>query len=152
MVKRTRSADTAAGMAQAFIEAAKGLPDPPRHIRLRPGDRPYWEAVVSLKGRDEWTEVQLVAAAQLARTQADIEAWSLEMEGEQPVVYTGPNDTPKVNPLLTALEQATRRQLAIMRALGLVSTDEPEVARKRQSTLRAAREASAAASKQELLA
>lgn len=139
MPKRVRSTDTAAGAAQAFIDVAKGLPDPPRHVSLRPEDVPYWEAIVATKPRDEWLEVQLVAAAQLARTQADIAAWSAEMETQPPVIYVGRDDAPRIHPLLQAIEQATRRQLALMRALGVVSTDAPEDARKRQSTLRAAR-------------
>jgi hypothetical protein len=151
-MKRVRSSDTAAGAAQAFIDAAKGLAVPPRHIQLRPQDLPYWQAIVALRARDQWTEVHLVAAAQLARTQADITTWSELLAQEQPVVYTGPNSIPKVNPLVTAVETATRRQLAIMRALGLVSQEDPEAARKKQQTLTAARKASSAAAEQSLLA
>jgi hypothetical protein len=139
MPKRVRSSDTVAGAAQAFIDAAKGLAEPPKHVTLRPQDRPYWDAIVANKPRDEWLEVQLVAAAQLARTQADLEEWSAQMEREEPVVFVAPNATPRPNPLLVVIEQATRRQLALMRALGLVSTDDPADAKKRQNTLKAAR-------------
>lgn len=152
MAKRVRSADTAAGAAQAFLDAAKGLAEPPRHVTLRPKDRPYWDAIVANKPRDEWIEVQLVAAAQLARTQADIEEWSAQMDLEEPVVFVAPNGSPRANPLLQVIEQATRRQLALMRTLGLASTEDPADAKKRQGALKAARKVRAQLEGESLLA
>ena len=152
MVKRVRAADTAAGAAQAFIDAAKGLAEPPAHVQLLDKDTPYWQAIVSLRAKDEWTEVMLVAAAQLARTQADIEEWTRQLRTESPIILTGPHDTEKVNPLITAIETATRRQLALMRSLGLVSMEDRDAAKKRQQTLKSARQASAKLAGQALLA
>lgn len=151
-MKRVRKSDTATGAAQAFIDAAKGLAEPPNHIQLRPQDRPYWEAIVALKAKDEWTEVHLVAAAQLARTQADIEAWTEQFQSERPIIHTGPHDTPKPNPLLSMIETATRRQLALMRSLGLAAMDDPRDAKKRQQTLKAARQVAARTQTESLLA
>lgn len=151
-MKRVRSSDTAAGMAQAFIDAAKGLAEPPKHIELRPKDRPYWEAIVALRAKDEWTEVHLVAAAQLARTQADIEAWTERFQAEEPIIHTGPHDTPKPNPLLSMIETATRRQLALMRSLGLAAMDDPRDLKKKQQTLKAARQVAKATEAESLLA
>lgn len=151
-MKRVRSADTVAGMAAAFIAAAKGLAEPPEHVHLRPQDRPYWEAIVANRARDEWTDVMLATAAQLARTQADIAEWSAQLESEPAVLASGDGGMHRLNPLVTAIDMATRRQLALMRALGLSVKADPDSLRKRQQTLKAAREAHARAEAQSLLA
>jgi len=151
-IRRVRAADTTEGIAQAFIEAAKGLPNIPAHISLRKKDIPFWEAVVANKSRDEWTEVQLVAAAQLARTQCDIHEWSLELERQPAVIVSGPHDTPKANPLIGMIEAATRRQLSLFRALGIANTEDRGDIGKRQSVLRAAREVRKAVTDNPLIA
>ncbi len=150
--KKARLADSPAGLTQAFIDAAKGLAKPPKHVKLRPKDRPFFDAIVSLKACDDWTELHLVAAVQLARTQCDIEDWMLQMEGEEPVILAPPNNIPKMNPLLQAIELATRRQLAIMRAIGVATAEDPRDAKKRQQTLRSAREAREKLGSESLLA
>ena len=140
MAKRERGAATAAAIASAFIEAAKGLPPVPDHVSLRPGDMPYWESIVGTKPRAEWTEVQLVAAAQLARAQADIAQWSEDLDNSSAVIYVEPHNNPRPNPLISMIEQATRRQLAIMRSLGLANKEDIRDAARRQDTLRKARQ------------
>ena len=140
-MKRSRTANTSDGVAQAFADAADGLPDPPKHVKVRPKDMPFWEAIVCHRPKAEWNEVQLAAAAQLARTQSDIESWSTQLALEDPVVYVGKDDTPKVNPLLTAIETATRRELALFRALGISATGMDAVSgKKRAEMLKKARE------------
>ena len=50
-----------------MVDAAKPPIDPPAHVRLRDGDRPFWDGIVRARARDEWCESDLVVAAQLAR-------------------------------------------------------------------------------------
>ena len=150
-MKRVRQADTTEGLVNAFIEAAKGLPAVPKHVKLRQQDMPYWEAITAMKPRDEWNEVELVAAAQLARAQADIAALNEKLENE-PMIVAGPRNTPRPNPAAYMLEAVTRRQLALMRALGLVSVQTNEANSARNRLLKNAREVRARAEKDPLLA
>lgn len=70
------------------------------------------------RARDEWTEADLVTAAQLARCQRDIEAESAALESEGSVVENA-RGTQIMNPRHTVLQQLSQRQLALMRSLGI---------------------------------
>ncbi len=102
----------------AAVNAAKGLPEVPAHVRLRPEDLPFWDGIVRARTREEWTGPHLVVAAQLARCQQDIEAESVALDDEGTV---GKNDrgTVVMNPRVAVLEQLARREMALMRTLAL---------------------------------
>lgn len=114
-MKRTRS-DSAASAVKAMLNASKGDLQPPAHVTLRAGDEPFWAGVVRARARDEWTEADLVVAAQLARCLHDIEKEQVSLDVEGTVV---PNDrgTLVVNPRVSVLEQFARREMALMRTL-----------------------------------
>lgn len=80
MTRKKRS-DSAAAAIDAMVNAARPLPSIPGHVRLRAEDLPFWEGVVRARARDEWTDADLVVAAQLARCQHDIERESEALEG-----------------------------------------------------------------------
>lgn len=113
--KRTRS-DSAASAVKAMLNAAKEDLRPPGHVRLRNGDEPFWVGVVRARARDEWTETDLVVAAQLARCLHDIELEQLLLDSEGAVV-TNDKGTQIVNPRVSVLEQYARREMALMRTL-----------------------------------
>ena len=71
---------------------------------------------MSSRARSEWSEADLVIAAQLARTMSDIETQSEKAEKEGPVI-SNQRGTPVMNPRHSALEQLARKQLAFMRTL-----------------------------------
>lgn len=112
---RTRS-DSAAGAVDAARAIAEGPIEPPAHVSLRDGDRPFWEAVVRARARNTWTEVDLAKAANLARCQADIERISgeLAVEGD---TSTNDRGTVIVNPKHALLETLSRREIALSRAI-----------------------------------
>jgi hypothetical protein len=97
-------------------DAVKGPPEPPLHARLRAGDRPFWDDVIRQRARDDWTEVDLVVAVQLARTQADIETQSELLEGEGPIGRGGQGQD-VVNPRLSVVELLCKREMAFLRTL-----------------------------------
>lgn len=113
---KKKQAGSAEAAVQAAVNAAKGIPGPPAHVRLREGDRPFWDGVVRARARDEWIDADLVVAAQLARCQSDIEAESITLDGEGTVV-TNDRGTPVCNPRVAVLEQLARREMALMRCL-----------------------------------
>lgn len=114
-VKRS-PADSATNAVKALVDSANGPPELPDHVCLRAGDRPFWEGIVRARARDEWSDADLVVAAQLARCQADIEREQAALDSESTVV-TNERGTLCVNPRVSVLEQFARREMALMRTL-----------------------------------
>ena len=114
-MKRNRS-DSAASAVNAMVSAAKGPPKVPAHVKLREGDQPFWDGVLCARARDEWTETDLVVAAQLARCQHDIEREQMSLDDEGTVLRND-KGTQVMNPRVAVLEQLARREMALMRTL-----------------------------------
>lgn len=108
--KRNRSDSTAAAV-RAAQAAALGPLNPPKHVALRKGDRPFWDAIVTSRARDTWTAIDLCTAGNLARTQADIEFLQAALD-ENGYVLDG-----KVSPLAVLVDTLTRRSVSLSRAL-----------------------------------
>lgn len=66
--KRTRSDSTKAAV-QAHQNAAQAPIEPPVYVTLPDECRPFWQAIVTSRARDTWTESDLVTAANMARVQ-----------------------------------------------------------------------------------
>ncbi len=131
-MKRTRS-DSAASAVKAMVNAALPPLPLPAHVQLRETDHPFWEGVLRARARDEWTESDLVVAAQLARCQADIEREQQLLNYEGSVVQNA-KGTQIMNPRVTVLEQLSRREMALMRTLrmgGRIAGDARDQAGKR---------------------
>ena len=71
--KRHRS-DSAKTATQAHQNAAQAPLEPPGYVTLPEPCKPFWDAIVTSRPRDTWTESDLVLAANLARTQHAIES------------------------------------------------------------------------------
>lgn len=115
MTKRTRS-DSAASAVKAMVDAAKADLQPPKHNPITDSAKPYWQGVVRARARDEWAEVDLVVAAQLAQCQADMADEDAELRIEGRVVKND-KGTQIMNPRTTVMEQLARREMALMRTL-----------------------------------
>lgn len=89
---------------------------PPAHVLLSPDAEPYFADIVRARARDEWNDMQLTVAAQLAECMADQqnESDALLIEGR---VIKNDKGTPVMNPRMTACEQLARRQMALTRTL-----------------------------------
>lgn len=109
--KRNRSDSVSAGIRAAQAVALGPLP-PPKHVALRPGDKPFWNGIMKSRARDTWTDIDLVTAANLARTQADIERLQKELDATGYVLDDG-----KVNPLAALVETLSKRVVSLARAL-----------------------------------
>lgn len=70
--KRHRT-DTAKGATRAHQNAAQAPIEPPGHVTLPEPCKPFWQAIVTSRPRDTWTESDLVLAANLARVNHAIE-------------------------------------------------------------------------------
>jgi hypothetical protein len=99
-----------------MVDAAKEELQPPEYARLTDSAKPYFDAVVRARARDEWAEADLVIATQLAQCMADMadEDAELRIEGK---VIENDRGTKVMNPRTTVLEQLARREMALMRTL-----------------------------------
>jgi len=114
-MKRQRS-DSITAAARAAANAAAAPLEPPAHVNLREGDRPFWDSLVSTRARDAWTAPDLELAAGLARCKADIERLQREIDAEGDVLENA-KGTPVINPRHTLLETLSRRAVAVSRML-----------------------------------
>lgn len=91
--------------------AALGPLEPPPFVRVREADRPAWDAIVSARPRDTWTEADLVLAGHLARAYGDIAQLEEQIDDEG-LMLGG-----EINPACALLEKLSRRAMAIARQL-----------------------------------
>jgi hypothetical protein len=107
--------DSASGAVSAFQSAMTDI-EPPAQVTLREQDWPFWYAITRARAKESWTDIDLVHAASLARTQADIEQVQSELNEEG---FTLVNDrgTVVANPKNSILETLSRRSIALSRSL-----------------------------------
>ncbi|MBH1979406.1 MAG: TerS protein [Comamonadaceae bacterium] len=108
---RRKRSDSATAAVAAMQAASLGPLEPPAHVALRTGDRPFWNAIVTARARDTWTDTDLVTAANLARAQADIEHLQARLDTEGYVIDG------KANPVAALVETLSRRTVALSRVL-----------------------------------
>ena len=92
--KRHRS-DSAKTATQAHQNAAQAPIEPPGYVTLPEPCKPFWDAIVTARARDLWTQADLIQAANLARTMHALES--------APV---GSNEHAKLSRLAMALSRA----------------------------------------------
>lgn len=121
MRKTKRSpSNTVASLVDAMQAALAGDIEPPDCVLIEEGDRPFWAAIMRARARAEWTEADLIHAANLARCMAEIDSESRLLRAEGAVI-TNEKGTPVVNPRHTVLERLSGRSLALTRILQMQS-------------------------------
>lgn len=113
---RKARSDSAAAAIRAAKNAALGAPMPPPHVQISADVLPDYLAIVRARARDEWSELDLIVAAQLAECigrQREQDALIL-VEGD--VVLNG-KGTLVANPRVAMLANLAGRQMAYMRTL-----------------------------------
>lgn len=141
MARRAR-ADSASVAVDMMAEVAKELPAVPSHVKLRASDMPFWHGILRARTRIDWTDYDLVVAAQLARTQADIETEQERLYSEGSVIDNS-RGTPIPNPRVSVLEALARREMALLRTLRMAGAAVGDV-RDQAAKQRAMRAAEAA--------
>lgn len=113
MTVRKKRSDSTKAAVERMANAGKAM-DPPPHVRLRDGDRPYWNAIVRARDYTTWTDNDLIQAGNLARCYADIERLQDELDVEGDVIVNA-KGTQIVNPKHALLETLSRRAVALSR-------------------------------------
>lgn len=94
--------------------------EPPAHVSLEPTDFPFWRDILKSRAKHEWTEADLIHAANLARCMASIESETTMLRQEGSVIENQ-RGTPIANPRHMVLEQLSRRSMALSRILQMQS-------------------------------
>ena len=130
--KRTPS-NTVDNLVSAMQAVIAGDIEPPEHVLLQEGDMPFWRSIMRARARSEWTDADLIHAANLARCMSEIESESAALRSEGSVIENQ-RGTPIVNPRHTVLERLSGRAMALTRILqmqGLASGDREDKAKRR---------------------
>jgi hypothetical protein len=139
---RKQRSDSAQSKINAMI--AVTLPEfaPPTHVRMPDEAKPFWSDIMASRAREEWAKNDLVVAAQLARCQLDIEREAVLLESEGSVIENQ-RGTPVMNPRHAVMEQLARREMALMRALGMNAASGSKDRTSQQSARKTERQAAA---------
>lgn len=110
---RQKRSDSVEAAVSNYKDAHTSVKPPP-FVKLRAADKPFWESIT--RARKDWTDHDLVQAANLARAYADIEKLQKRLDKEGHVVQNQ-RGTQITNPIHGALEQLTRRAIALSRII-----------------------------------
>lgn len=104
--------------AAKTIAAATGKTiEPPPHVTLADGDRPFWDGVIAEFPKADWTAHQLEVAAQLAKAMADLEQERQKLRDEGYVLVIG--DRSVANPRHGIARDLTNSIMSLRRNLQL---------------------------------
>lgn len=117
MATKKTPSNTAAAALKAMQNAAKDDLRPPAHVQLSAEAEPYFADIVRACARDEWNEMRLTVAAQLAECMADQQAEADILRMVEGRVIENQKGTPVANPRMAVVEQLARRQMALTRTL-----------------------------------
>jgi hypothetical protein len=116
MAPRQPRSDSAAAALRAAKNAAMADLMPPAHVQISADAMPDFHAIVRARARNEWSELDLIVAAQLAECilrQREQDALLL-LEGD---VIENAKGTMVANPRVAMLANLAGRQMAYMRTL-----------------------------------
>lgn len=139
MMDRKQRIDTVAGAIATMGDALSGPLDPPDHVNLRQGDRPFWDSIVGARARGSWDNADLEIAGNLARCKADIERIQSELDIEGDTL-TNDRGTVVMNPKHSLLETLSRRAVALSRMLHVHAEAKQGESREQGKRLSAERE------------
>lgn len=104
-----KRSDSSHVQAEIMAMAANGIL-PPAYCELKIGEMPFWNAIIA--ARVEWTTVDLMHAANLARTLFAIETETASLRNEGSVIMNQ-RGSPVMNPRFSVLETLSRRSVSI---------------------------------------
>lgn len=108
---RKKRADSVHVQSEIMQSAVKMIP-PPSCVHLEGHHMPFWSAITA--ARLEWTVIDLIHAANLARCLYEIEFEHKQLSSEGSVTLGGKNGTTRVmNPRHSVLEQLSRRSVSL---------------------------------------
>lgn len=137
-MRRGRS-DSSTAAVEAMDAAQRGIPAP---SNLTDADLPYWESITAARARSDWTNIDLMHAANLAQILRYVDE-AHEQIREEGATVVNARGTQIDNPAFTRIEKMSR--LALSMAAKLHVHAEATVGKSEDSAKRATKQRQAAA-------
>lgn len=136
MTARKKRSDSTSFQEEIMSSVGKTI-QPPDYVRVPEGAMPFWSDIIATKV--EWSKVDLILAANLARCchMLEIEQFMLDCEGS---VVENTRGTKVPNARVAITEQLSRRQASLAQKLQVhaqATQGEPENNRKKNAAKRA---------------
>ena len=116
---RRQRSDSGEAAIKAAQNAALPDHDPPASYPLKDYELPFFTDILHARSRDDWREVDIQLAAQLARCMSDIQRQELILQGEDVVIVHKDSGKMEENPRIKVIARYKTMQGAIMRTLQL---------------------------------
>jgi hypothetical protein len=110
---------TMAAQIKAMTNAAEPIKNPPPEVSLREEDLKFWPGLMRCRLREEWTESDLILAAQLCRIWSDMAKHEAAL-ADEPHIGISPNGFQIPNARFKILSSLHNRQIVIMRSLKII--------------------------------
>ena len=120
MARKIRS-DSVSAAVKAAVSAVQPDIEPLDYVDLSDDAKPFFRAITRARAREEWDDLQITIAMQLARCQLQIEVEEKDLLLEGTIVKND-KGTQIANPRFTVLNQLKNSQLALMRSMALHAT------------------------------
>lgn len=116
---RKPRSDSVTAAVNAMAAVTKKQHMPPAHMRLPEGWQHYWFGIMDTRALDDWTNPELVLAANLCKLNCIIENHEALLEEVEEEILTDHLGKTMINPRVIYVEKLHTRKLALMRALRL---------------------------------
>lgn len=123
MTEKRRKSHTNSVQARArAFEGSDRVVDPPDGVEWTTDEeRTLWRQFTRARGRDDWSELDLVMVARAVRLEIKIRETEQELAATGTIV-TNARGTQIPNPLIGIIDGYVRQQLAISRSMNLMSS------------------------------
>lgn len=135
MSNRKQRIDSAPAAVKVMQGALQDELEPPEHISVPRGARPFWKAIIRARARDEWLAAPSLmnAAANLAWTQWQIDQMRRQIDGE--AVIPDGLTAAQLGSLLLKMQRLEMGYLRVLQQHGrAVEGEARDVAKRRQAT------------------
>lgn len=131
-MSRKQRIDSATAAVRVMAGAALGELEPPEHISVPSGARPFWSAIIRARAREEWLAAPSLmnAAANLAWTQWQIDRFRRQIDGEAPL--EGETSVAQLGSMLLKMQRLEMGYLRVLQQHGrAVEGEARDVAQRR---------------------
>lgn len=134
-MSRKQRIDSATAAVRVMQGATQGELEPPEHISVPDGARPFWKAIIRARTREEWLAAPSLmnAAANLAWTQWQIDRVRRQIDGEDEIAEG--STAAQLGSMLLKMQRLEMGYLRVLQQHGRATEGEArDVAKRRQAS------------------
>jgi Phage terminase, small subunit. len=150
--KRRSDKNSVTGAVQGFQGAIADVKVPAAVMLQCEEEKTLWSQFTRARAPEDWREMDLILLAKVVKMEAELRRYRAQVDIEG-VTVENARGTMVVNPLLNLIDTTERRQLAVVRSLGLNQQhSDPRTLNAGSSKVRAAKDALDGVAKDGLIA